>query len=389
MLTEKTVRALEKPGRYKDEPTLFLVVSPGGTRSWTQRLYVGGKRVERGLGSYPSVGLKEARRLAIENRRTSGRREEPTTRTVPTLAKVCEQYYNEKKSSGRWKPGRAQNEWMGPVEKYILSACGEIPVDQLERHHLINALTPLCRNTPETARKSLGKLRLILGWCRAHGYMQGENLAEVIKPALTMTKKSTSFRAIEYKRIEEVWEALCRGQDTVGRMLVRFLLLTGVRSQEARLAVWDEISWETATWTISAPRMKGHVVHRVPLSYQALAVLEYARRLGSPQYVFPGDIVSRPLGHAAPMKVLKDCGVSGVTTIHGFRSVLRTWGQEETDEQPHILELCLAHQTASETSQRYIRGDALERRRPIMQMWADYVTGRKGVKVRTTNHERP
>ena len=386
MLTEKTVRALEKPGRYKDERTLFLLISPGGSKSWIQRLFVYGRRRELGLGAWPVIPLAKARLRALENRRVVADGGDPTMKaaqTVPTLAEACQQYYEE--HLPRWKPGRAADEWPVLLEKYVLKQCGRIPVDKLGRDHLINTLKPLSRRIPETARKVRGRVSLILKWCQAHGYIS-DNVAEVIRPALQgRFSKSTPFRAVPYKNVGEVWAALsAESEHVAGKLCVQFLLLTAVRSQEGRLGEWGEIDFGEAVWTIPSHRTKTSTTHRIPLSHQALAILHLAKELGSPRYVFPSPINANvPIGHATPRKTMHDCGVSSLTTIHGLRASFRTWASEETTTPFDVLELALGHKVGNAVATRYLRGDGLERRRSVMQEWADYATGRRGLKVRT------
>lgn len=388
MLSDKKIKDLTKPGRYRDEQTLYLVVSPRGSRSWVQRLRVFGRRREMGLGGWPVVSLEEARVKALENRRTAYRGDDPSlktrARTTPTFREAAEQFYQE--NLPVWKSGRAADEWLVLLQKYVFKRIGHVPVDKLSREHLLSVLKPIWWTKRESARKVRGRINLIIKWAMGHGFTT-ENVVDQIDGALSRkTSSPKHFRAAPYKSFPTlIWPSLCLPPaDAVGRLCIRFLLLTIVRTQEARLATWDEIDWETSTWCIPAHRVKTDTPHMVPLSFQALGTLEVAKTFGSKRYIFPSPLnVNSPLGAATPGKVLVDCGIHDKTTVHGFRSAFRTWGSEATTASFDLLEMCLGHKVGLPVSQAYNQTDLLAKRGPIMQAWANYITSRKGLKVRT------
>ena len=141
-------------------------------------------------------------------------------------------------------------------------------------------------------------------------------------------------------------------------------------------STWDEIDLEAATWTIPESRMKAGVEHRVPLSEQALDVLRRAaQQRGGSGYVFPAQqSETSPLGDMALTAVLRRAGLQGRCTAHGMRTVFKVWAMETTATPWAVGEAALAHRLGNSVESAYARTDLLEKRRPLMQQWASYVT---------------
>jgi integrase len=149
---------------------------------------------------------------------------------------------------------------------------------------------------------------------------------------------------------------------------LEFTILTAVRTSESLNARWEEIDTATATWTIPASRMKAAKEHRVPLSAPALAILADLPSDGGP--IFPGRRDEKPLSNMAMDMVLRRMGVE--VTVHGFRSSFRDWAGEMTNAPREVAEAALAHTVGNSAELAYRRGDALEKRRSLMEDWATY-----------------
>ena len=164
--------------------------------------------------------------------------------------------------------------------------------------------------------------------------------------------------------------------DTVGRLALRFLILTAARSGEVRGAIWNEFDIQAATWTIPASRMKAGKTHTVPLAPSALAVLEIASEYRvatkSEEVVFPGW-KHKPMSDVTMAKVLRTAG-GGKSTVHGFRSSFRDWAAEMTGTPGEVVEAALAHSVANKVEAAYRRTNYLEKRRPLMHAWASYLS---------------
>ena len=179
------------------------------------------------------------------------------------------------------------------MSKHVLPKIGSLRVDRVSREQVLRILTPIWNSKPEVARKMRNRIRTVLSWCQAHGFIEQNVAGEMIDGALPAVRAVKShFRALPYSELPEVLEivALCSASPAA-RLCFQFLVLTATRSGEARGAVWSEINLETKEWRIPAVRMKAAVEHRVPLSDAALAVLEEAQMLRDrSELVFPSAL---------------------------------------------------------------------------------------------------
>ncbi len=387
-LTAALVRALSKPGRYGDGGTLFLRVAPGGSKGWVQRLTIGGKRRDLGLGGWPLVTLAEAREQAIENRRHVRRGGDPLAdkrrAKVPTFMEASDSALEANRR--RWRNAKTVDNWRATMEKYARPVFGDRRVDQIGREDVLQVLLPVWTAKPEIGRKVRQRIRATLAWAQAHGHVEHNVAGEAINAALpSMMSLKTHFRALPYQDVAAALDTIEASRSSISaRACLRFLVLTACRSGEARGATWAELDLEAAEWRIPASRTKGGAEHRVPLSEGAAAVLEAVRPLrdGS-DLVFPSPVrPGRPLSDMALTKCLRDCGLAGRATVHGFRTSFRTWASERTSVPHAVCEMALAHRVGSDVERSYARSDLFEKRRGLMGQWAAFVTGGSAKVVR-------
>ena len=331
------------------------------------------------------VSLQEARERAFENRRAVAHGRDPLAEkkqaikesSIPTFKAVARKYYEE--NLPRWKPGRHTERWMQVVEKYAFPVFGDVPVDRLGREDVLRMLTPIWTSKPEYARKLRQRVRLILDWCQAHGYVHTNIAGEQIGGALpSMPSVKEHHRSLPYTEVSKALDMIEEsGASLSAKLCFRFLILTAVRPGEARNATWEEINWETKTWTIPAGKMKAKAEHRVPLSREAMKVLERAARVrGESPLIFPSSLKrAKPRSDMTLTKLLRDVGLGEKTVPHGFRSSFRTWAGEQTNTPTPVIELCLAHAVGNAVEQAYARTDLLQKRQRLMQAWGQYVTG--------------
>ena len=384
-LTVRFIEGVKAPGRYGDGDTLFLHVSKGGGRSWVQRVMIDGKRCDLGLGGYPVVSLAKARRRAFENRVKIEDGGDPLTEKrrakVPTFRDAERATFNAHRA--RWRNGVTAQHWRRTMDKHVLPAIGSMRLDAIGPQDVLRILTPMWTESPEIARKLRQRIRHVLRWAQAHGHIQTNVAGEGLDGALpTMPRVKEHFRALPYADVAAALETVEDSRAGLSaKLALRFVVLTAVRSGEARGATWSEIDLEARTWTIPAARMKAASEHRVPLSEAALAVLEQARRLDDGSgLVFPSPRKrGRELSNMTMTKVLRDAGLAERTVVHGFRSSFRDWCAE-TGKPREIAEAALAH-TVGGVEGAYFRSDLFERRRRLMDAWGDFVTGGAGGKV--------
>ena len=379
-LTVAKLKSLSRPGLHGDGGTLYLHVSPRGSKSWIQRLTIDGKRRDLGLGGFPLVGLAEAREKAFDNRRAVAQGRNPLAEKrrakMPIFREAAQRTFEANRP--RWRNAKVAKNWMQQLERHAFPHLGEMRVDRIGREDVLAVLTPIWTAKPEIARKLRQRIRTTLQWCQAHGYVEHNMAGEAISGALpAMPSVKAHFRALPYAEVPEALSALEASQASLpGKMCFRFLVLTAVRSGEARGAAWSEIDEGAREWRIPAGRMKARVEHRVPLSDAALAVLERARLLhdGS-DLVFPSVVKrGRPMSDMTLAKMLRSTGLADRATVHGFRSSFRDWASECTDAPHAVMELALAHTVGSAVEQASARSTPIERRRALMQQWADFVT---------------
>ena len=379
-LSATGVRALREPGRYSDGNGLHLFIGRTGNRSWVQRVTIGGRRRDIGLGGYPAVSLKQARRQATLNRETIADGRDPLAErrrsTIPTFREAAQTVHQANRP--RWRNHRHAASWLQTLERHAFPKIGSMPVDTIGRADVLSVLTPIWTTTPETARRVRQRMRTVFRWAMAHETMESNPAGEAIDGALpSLPKVKAHLRALPYRETGEALRTVDASQASpASKLCLRFLVLTAVRSGEARGASWDEIDTDRAVLTVPASRMKAGEEHRVPLSTQAREVLEEARRLrdGS-QLCFPSSL--RPghmLSDMTLTNLLRKTGLAERTTVHGFRTSFRTWTMEQTDTSWEVAEAALAHRLGDAVAQAYARSDLFGQRRTLMQLWADYLT---------------
>ena len=384
----KEIQALAKPGLYGDGGTLYLHVAPGGSKSWIQRLVVHGRRRDIGLGGFPLVRLSEARDLAFKNRRLARRGGDPLAERrradVPTFREAAESTFEANRP--RWRNVKHISQWMQTLERHAMPKIGAMPVDTIGQADVLRVLTPIWTTHAETARKVRQRIRAVLGWAQAHGYINSNAAGEGISAALpTMPKQKQHYRALPYSEVTETLAIITASRASVAAKLAfRFLVLAATCSGEVRGAAWSEVNVKVGEWRIPASRMKGGREHRVPLSDAALEVLREARTLGEESdLVFPSPSRrGRPMSDMTLTKLLRDNGLADRCTVHGFRTSFRTWASERTNAEHAVMELSLAHAVGSQVERAYSRSDLLAKRRRLMDQWADYITGIEAKLVR-------
>jgi integrase len=373
------IRKITKPGLHGDGQTLYLAVAPGGSKSWIQRLTIDGKRHDIGLGSWPFISLHEAREAAFSNRRLARTGGDPLAEKrrsrTPTFHEAARRTFEANRP--RWRNAKVEKNWMQQLERHAFPIIGKMRVDQIGREDVLRVLTPIWTSKPETGRKVRQRIRAILSWAMAHGFLDHNVAGEAIAGALpAMPAVREHYRALPFQAVPAALETVQEsGASLAVKLCLRFLILTAARSGEARGATWDEIDRDTREWRIPASRMKAGTAHRVPLSDAALSVLDLAGTLhDNSGLVFPSPSrAGKPLSDMTLTKVLRTTGLAERTTVHGFRSSFRDWCAE-TGKTREIAEAALAH-SISGVEGAYFRSDLFDQRRRLMADWAGYLSG--------------
>ena len=381
MLSATFVKSVNRPGRYGDGRGglgLTLLVKPasrgGYCKSWGQSIRIGGRKTTIGLGAYPVITLAMARERALENARTValGRDPRRAAHGVPTFAKASETVIAI--HAENWKQGaRSVETWRTSLRDYAMPRLGGMRVDAVTTADVMAVLLPIWSSKRETARRLRQRIGAVMKWAVAQGYRTDNPAGDAISAALPKNGVRIEHqRALPHAEVGAALERVKASGAYAGNLLAfEFLVLTACRSGEVRAARWEEIDREAAVWTVPAERMKAGREHRVPLSAQALAVLDRASGMSeSGGLVFP-SATGRILTHSGMPKLLRALGVDAVP--HGFRSSFRDWAAECTEVPREVCELALAHVNRDRVEAAYRRSDLFEKRRALMADWAAYI----------------
>jgi integrase len=378
-----TARKVEtaKPGKYGDGGGLQLAVAPTGAKKWVLRFLWQGNAREMGLGSYPEVGLAEAREKAIAGRRLARSGVDPIAerkqdRRVPTFGKLADEVVTEQSKGFRNDKHRAQ--WKITLETYAAPLRVKA-VDAITTEDVLGVLKPIWTTKTETASRLRGRIERVLNAAKAKGHRSGENPAAWrghLENLLPKRQKLTRghHAALPYADVP-AFVAKLRTRKAVAALALEFAILTAARSGEVLGARGPEIDFDARVWTIPAKRMKSGREHRVPLSESALAILEKFGEARVSEFIFPGQGAGRPLSEMVLRRMLRRD--ADVVTVHGFRSSFRDWAGNETHFPRELAEAALAHVVGDKAEQAYRRSDALEKRRALMEAWAQWCEPRE------------
>ena len=381
-LTAAFVKTIKEPGRYADRASrlglsLLVAVNPKTgvvSKSWSQLMRIEGKRYRRGLGRYPITTLASARRKALGNLRQIDEgvdlRVKPTA--IPTFAEAVEIVIAEHK--GIWREGGRHTEiWRKSLEQYAYPTLRDTPIDKINTADLRNVLIPIWATKNETARRLKRRFSTIFKWAIGAEHRTDDPAGVALDASLPRVNKASEHqRAIHHS---DMADTLAKIEDSAAwpttKLAFRFLALTGCRSGEVRLAQWDEVDLDDKTWRIPGERTKTGRPHDVPLSNQAVEVLNAARELSDGSgLVFPSQR-GKPMSDNTLSKMLRDLDIPG--TPHGCRSTLRDWCAENGVSR-EVAEAILAH-VVKGVEGAYFRSDLYQQRARVMQQWAEYVLG--------------
>lgn len=404
-LSPRFVETVTEPGKYFDGQGLFLRVQPNGSKQWVQRITIRGKRCELGLGSPPAVSLATARQMALENRGKAMLGGDPLqerreARSGLTFEAAMDLYLAAKLDEFRNEKHKKQ--WRATLDTYACPVLGPKLVSEITVQNILKVLEPIWQTKTETASRLRGRIENVLSWATVAGHRTGDNparwkgnLSELL-PKAAKVAKSDNQPALALGDVPRWWAELAQREGMAARAL-EFLTLTASRSGEVRGMTWDEVDLgpegaatlaTNATWTIPASRMKAGRAHRVPLTPEAVAILKALPRRKDSPYVFPalkgGQLSDMTL--SAVMRRMQEAeekaGRLGFldpqnkrpAVPHGLRSTFRQWAAEQGFPRD-MAELALAHFIGTDVERAYQRSDMIERRRAMMAVWADFLSG--------------
>lgn len=364
---------------------LYLYVLGTGARSWVLRTMIGDKRRHMGLGGFPEVPLARAKEKArsakdaiaqgvdpIAQRTTlasSLRAQQATQKTFEEAAQAYIEAHGES-----WKNAKHRAQWSATLKTYVYPQMGFLQVNDITQEHVLTVLEPIWKAKTETATRLRGRIESVLDWATVRKYRTGENPArwkghlDKLLPAPGKIQKVEHHRALPFDQMPEFMGQL-NGKAGVAARALEFAIFCAARSGEVRGATWAEIDMQHGVWTVPAERMKAGREHRVPLSPAAQRILRSIPKNDESSLVFSAAN-GRPLSDMSLTAVLRRMSVDAVP--HGFRSTFRDWAGEVSNYPRDVAELALAHVLENKVEAAYRRGDALDKRRNMMDDWATY-----------------
>jgi integrase len=411
-LTAATIRALKhptnkgRPVRFGDGGGLYLQVAPGDTKSWLFRYMLRGRSREMGLGAAgeppDEVPLARARILAAEARtlvRVGRDPIEARQAAQQAKAEAKERTFKaaalmlvESKRPG-WRNPKHGAQWLATLEAYVFPVIGDMPVAEVDTAAVLRVLRPIWERVPETGSRVRQRMEAVLDAASVKGWRTGENparwkghLAGALPPPRKV-KRVEHRPALPWEQMGAFMAALAT-REGIAPLALRFVILTTARTGEVRGMRWREVDLDAKVWTVPGERMKAGRTHRVPLSPAALAVLEQVCPLarGPDDLVFPGGRTGRPLSDMSLSEVVRRMNesdepgalprwrdVEGRAIVpHGFRASFRMWAGETRPEGREVVEMALAHTIKDKAEAAYARSDLLEKRRVLMDAWAEH-----------------
>jgi integrase len=395
-LTARRVDCDLPPGFYPDGGGLYLFVGKGHQRSWIYRYMLQGVAHDMGVGSLREVSLADARKRVAEYRslrsqgidpieaRRNHRADAKLLADRSMTFKQCATAYITAHQPS-WRNAKHAAQWTSTLERYVYGVFGDLPVQSIDTPKVLKALEPIWSTKNETATRVRGRVEAILSWATARGNRTGDNPArwrghlENLLPKPSKVTNAKHHAALPYAEVPKFMVKL-REQNGIAALALEFLILTATRNGEVLGARWTEIDLNKQVWTIPAGRMKAEREHRIPLSEEAMYVLEKLPSQRHVDHVFPSLRLGHPLSDMALLALLRRMDRDDIT-VHGFRSSFRDWVSEKTNFSSEVAEMALAHTIENKVEAAYRRGDLFEKRRKLMDAWGRYCDKPQGGEV--------
>ncbi|MBO6766795.1 MAG: tyrosine-type recombinase/integrase [Erythrobacter sp.] len=384
----RNAKPRQKPYKMGDSHGLFLLVQPSGGKLWRLKYRFNGKEKKLALGIYPEVGLAEARNRRREARDLLPGGKDPSLekkrnrlraqmQSGNTFSAIANEYVEKRKRDGHkaWAPSTAAR------CEYLLSllsgSIGPMAVTEIEPIDVLAAVRRIeNQGKLESARRTLQLAGAVFRYAVATARLPSDPTRD-LRGALTMPTVTHYGAIIEPARVGELLRAI---DGYTGQPISRFALKLAphvfVRPGELRHAEWEEIDLEGALWTMPAAKTKMRKPHLVPLSTQAVEILEEAKAMTGPTgYVFPSIRTrSRPMSDNTINAALRRLGyASDEMTAHGFRAMASTLLNESGKWHPDAIERALAHGDSDKVRSAYHRGAHWDERVRMAQWWSDYL----------------
>jgi integrase len=399
---------VKKTGRHGDGQGLFFRVIGKGRAYFCYRYRFKGREREVSIGPYNECSLAEARKKHAELRKLvvvdkidplaekQAVKEADKPKTgVPTFGEMADRHL--KANEGKWRSARHRQQWRNTVRDYC-ALIRDLPVDQIDTQAVLKVLEPIWDKTPETASRLRGRIEAVLAAAQVDGHIEESRSnparwknwlnKKLPDPRKLIAGRRGHYPAMPYEEVPAFFSKLKAVEGTAAKALM-LAVLTAKRSSEVLEATWYEFDLDKALWIIPKERMKkADSDHREPLTAAALDILKplHAAK-GKNPHVFAGTLARRPINELSLLRTMAKLDAHPYTP-HGFRSSFRDWAGDKTNFQREVIEAVLAHAVGNQTEAAYRRSDALEKRRDLMQSWANYLSEESSAKVESIEEGR-
>lgn len=381
----RTAKPSKKSIKMADGGGMYLEVMPNGSKYWRLKYRYNGKEKRLALGVYPIVSLKQAREKRDEAKELLADNKDPSLEkkkkkalskqsAVNTFEEIAREWHDNNKS--KWSERYADG-IMTRLETYIFPEIGSYPITEIEPPVLLQTIRKI-ENRPaiEIAKRQLQKCGEVFRYAIATGRAVRDPSFD-IKGALK-PQKTTHYAALDVKELPEFLETLKRNDARLYRSTqnaIKLIMLTFVRTNELIGARWEEINFDDKEWVVPAERMKMRKEHIVPLSSQAIEILENQKEIvGHWPLVFPSTVrPKQPISNNTILGAIKRMGYQGRMTGHGFRALAMSTIKQELNYRHEVVDRQLAHAPRNKIDKAYDRAQFLEERAKMMQDWADYL----------------
>ncbi|MDP9607061.1 UNVERIFIED_ORG: integrase [Variovorax paradoxus] len=391
-LSDVKVRNLTTPGRYADGEGLYLQVTPNGGRYWRMKYRFGGKEKLLAFGVYPVVGIKEAREKRFLAKQSLSRGEDPgalkkaakekvVREASSTLRAVTEDWLSHQ--AGRWEANTLART-RSSLEADVFPELGDLSMAAITPKQVMEVVKKIeKRGASEIAMRVLQRVKAIYRYAATHQHIDRNPMLDLV-PSEILKPRRVRHRAALTPADLPVFLAkldIYEGDPHTIHAL-RLLMLTAARPGEVRSARWSEFELEAKLWRIPAERMKMRSEHVIPLSPQAVAIVEAMKPLsGSRELVFPSPFYpSKSLSENTFNSAMARMGYKYLATAHGFRALFSTVANE-AGWNADAIERQLAHAERNQVRAAYDRGARLQERIKLMNWWADYLDSRRTGKI--------
>lgn len=379
----RNAKTTGKPYKLSDGYGLYFHVSKGGKKTWRYRYRIAGTESTFVLGSYPQMELSEARIARQEARELVKKGINPARERKRKIEEKVNELLHDQNTfqvvAKEWLDKQVEN-WsenhaaavIKSLHRNVYPQIGNRPIAEITTPELEQMMKRVeKRGALEMARKVLQRVNSIFVFAVRTGKVP-HNPAASLKRALK-TRKVVHHAALSKSDLPQFFKDLEKGRLHISTKLgLKFLILTAARTDEVRRSDWNEVDYEEVIWRIPASRMKMDSPHNIPLSRQAIQILnKIGDTFGRKGYIFPSvRSYEKPMSQNALLYAMHSLGYHSKATVHGFRATFSTIANE-SGFKPDVIERSLAHMERNRVRAAYNRAEYLQERKKLMQWWAD------------------